>query len=63
MPSPTDKRGTGKFEARSIPGVYLGPLIKMGGQSRGSHNVVSSRDLREFRLRARRLPFIHETKE
>eukprot|EP00969_Alexandrium_andersonii_P327716 14481769-Alexandrium_andersonii.AAC.1 len=63
MPSLTDKRDTGKLEPRSVPGVYLGPLINMGGQPRGSHNVVSLRDPREFRLRARRLPLIHETKE
>eukprot|EP00969_Alexandrium_andersonii_P209152 9236325-Alexandrium_andersonii.AAC.1 len=53
----------GKFEPRAIPGVDLGPLIRVGGQPRGSHYVASLRDLREFRLKARRLPFVHETKE
>eukprot|EP00969_Alexandrium_andersonii_P013608 593926-Alexandrium_andersonii.AAC.2 len=35
----------------------------MGGAIRNSHHVASLRDLREFRLLKRRLPYIHEMKE
>eukprot|EP00969_Alexandrium_andersonii_P130545 5772720-Alexandrium_andersonii.AAC.1 len=63
MPSLTDKRDKGKYEARAVPGVYLGQTIQRGGAFRNSHYAVSLHDLREFRLMKRRLPYIHETME